>query len=151
MKLIHFIIKCSSTNWTTFENAQLLLVQNLRVCKTLIGSRWSKLRWTNNLLGHHQIISLRSIYTFLGLNGADTKLSLWHISNSHLTNLSKTSNIVLTNKRFDITLSVLSIFWWYFGTVTFKTDHSSWNPNYLILICLILLGILLLLILTLIS
>lgn len=92
---------------------------------------------------------MRSIYPFLRLNRAYTKLGLLHISNSYLANLTKT--IVLSYKRFDITLSVLSVFWRNFWTIAFETNHSSWNANYLILICLTLLGILLLLILSLIS
>ena len=44
VKLIHFVIKCCSAYWTTFKYSQLLLIQNLGVCKTLISSRRPKLR-----------------------------------------------------------------------------------------------------------
>ena len=131
MKLIHFIVKSSGTNRTTLENTKLLLIKDLRVSECLISSRGSKLRWTNNLLGHHEIILLRSIDTLLRLNGANSELSLLHISHANLPNLTES---ILTNEWLDVPLSILGIFWRDFGTVTFEPNHSARNTNYLVLI-----------------
>lgn len=62
-----FDVECCGSDWATaLENSQLLLVQDLRVCKVLSGL--SKVGAAYDLLRHHEVVVLRSVHTFRALN-----------------------------------------------------------------------------------
>ena len=77
MILVHLIIEsCGTYRSTWFEYAKLLLIQYLRVCKSLVGVSLSKIRRAHYLLRHHKIVCLGPIDSLLALNGAYTELGV---------------------------------------------------------------------------
>lgn len=87
----------------------------------------TKLRRTHNLLRHHQIVSLRSVDTFLTLNRSHAKLSLLNTANSDLTNRSDASNsgTALSTKVLDVSRPILVVLARNLGTVAFEANHTS--------------------------
>lgn len=142
LKLIVLIIKCSSSYRTSWlEKSKLLLVKNLRICKTLICWNIAQIRRSHNLLRHHKIISLRSINAFLTLNSSDSK-RLLNSSNWYLSNRTNSTDChwhiwrllnSLGCKLFETSWPIL-IFIWNFRTISFESNHLSIHSNYSILI-----------------
>jgi len=69
VEVVHFIFEGGGSDRSSgFENAQLLLVQDLGVCKVLIRPCLAQMRRPHHLLGHHQVVVLGAIYSLLALN-----------------------------------------------------------------------------------
>jgi len=136
--VVHFVLKWSCSNRSTsFENAK-LLIEDLRVGKSLILGWLTKMWWAHYLLWHHQIVLLWSIYTLLALYRSYT--IAWWLDSSvpDCTNISNSSNtgwhaILSWWKLFDSSWSIW-IFSRNFGTVTFQSNHTTTNTHYGLLI-----------------
>ena len=68
MELIHLVIKLGRSDWASrFKDAQLLLIEDLRVRKILISSL-TEMRSSHHLLRHHQVVGLWPVDSFLTLD-----------------------------------------------------------------------------------
>lgn len=125
LKWIHFIFKCSSSYRSTrFKYTKLLLIEYLRICKSLIPSSISKMRCPHNLLRHHKIILLRSVHSFWALNASHT---IWCWLSTYCSNITYPS--ILSTVLFDSSRSV-SIFIWHFWAISFESYHSATYSHY---------------------
>ena len=133
MIVVHFVFKWSGSHWSTsFENAK-LLIEDLWVGKSLILSRLSKVIRTHYLLRHHQIVCLRSIYSFLALNRSNSVAWRLDTSISNLTDVSNSTYsgwhpIISWWKLLDCSWPIW-VFTWYFRTVTFQSDHAATDTH----------------------
>lgn len=75
MVLVHFVVEGSGTDWSAgFEDSELLLIQDLRVGKSLVGVGLAEVRGSHDLLRHHEVVSLGPVDAFLTLNGSNAEL-----------------------------------------------------------------------------
>ena len=129
MVIINLVFKWSRSYWTSsFENSE-LLIKYLWVCESLILCWLAKMWGSHDLLRHHQVVRLRSIYSFLALNWSYT-ITWW--LNSTICNLANISNstdssrhIVATRwELFDCSWSI-RVFTRHFWAVSFEPNHTS--------------------------
>jgi len=124
LKWIHLIFKSrGSHRSSTFENAQLLLIKNLTVGEALVLAA-SKVRGAHYLLGHHEVILLRSIHAFAAVHAPHAKLR------STATNC---PYIAGSARIFIYTSRPILLFAWNFRTVAFQSNHSAADAHYCLL------------------
>lgn len=133
--LVHLIIKGGCPDRTAgLENAELLLIEYLRVGEALVGIGLSKMRWAHHLLGHHQVIRLRPIYSLLTLDSSNSKLGILKSAAANLSNCTYTTNsgrhlAPLSSELLDCPWSIWAIFSWNFWTVALQSNHSSTDTD----------------------
>ena len=121
LKWIHLIFKsCGSHRSSTFEDAQLLLIKNLTVGEALVLAA-SKVWGAHYLLGHHEVILLRSIHAFAAVHASHAKLR------STATNC---PYIAGSARIFIYTSWPILVFAWNFRTVAFQSHHSTADAHY---------------------
>ena len=136
--LVHLVVKSCGSDWTTWlENSQLLLIQDLRVCETLVRIGLTQMWWTHDLLRHHQIICLRSIDSFLTLDRANAELRILQSTWSMLadgTNAADSSwhLCTLCSELLDGSWSIWAILPWHLWAVALQSDHAGTNTDDLI-------------------
>ena len=121
LKWIHLIFKsCGSHRSSTFEDAQLLLIKNLTVGEALVLAA-SKVWGAHYLLGHHEVILLRSIHAFAAV----------HASHAKLRSAATNCPYVAGSARIFIDTSwPILVFAWNFRTVAFQSNHPTADAHY---------------------
>lgn len=103
-KVVHFVLESGCSHWSScFEYSELLLVENLGICKTLIWNL-AQVGGSHHLLRHHQVVCLRPVDSFLALDGSYTILRVryclvWNVADR--SNASDASRHILLTKLLD--------------------------------------------------
>ena len=88
----------------------------------------------HDLLGHHEVVGLGAVYSFLTLNGSHAELRVLQATTAHLSNGTYPAYpsghlCTLTSELLDCPRSIRAVFSGHFWAVALQSDHAGADSN----------------------